>query len=304
MRTALALLSLASAARALSAYHSQKTHSKEAANYRKQASQLRKEAAILETELIKERKALDALRELENPKPADTTPPQPVLVAKAGAVEVRWALDDAGALKAKVAAAGATLDLEGSWRASDNTVLLAASGVLGVRVACEAPMMAAEGVRAARDRRRTCERALARAEQAAPEAAAALYALDGVDAPAGRLRWVRTRFAAARRRRRARRVARLAARTIADARADAQRWDAAVRPFDGPAITVTLDGVDRVVGASGAIECVGLRAAVYGRKRDRRPLFARCSLSRDVPRRRVARARSGGRAGGGAKLST
>ena len=58
------------------------------------------------------------------------------------------------------------------------------------------------------------------------------------------------------------------------------------------------------IGASGAIECVGLRAAVYGRKRDRRPLFARCSLSRDVPRRRVARARSGGRAGGGAKLST
>ena len=87
-------------------------------------------------------------------------------------------------------------------------------------------------------------------------------------------------------------------------RADAQRWDDAVQPFDGPAITVTLDGVDRVVGASGAIECVGLRAAVYGRKRDRRPLFARCSLSRDVPRRRVARARSGGRAGGGAKLST
>ena len=67
---------------------------------------------------------------------------------------------------------------------------------------------------------------------------------------------------------------------------------------------VTLDGVDRLVGASGAIECVGLRAAVYGRKRDRRPLFARCSLSRDVPRRRVVRARSGGRAGGGAKLST
>ncbi|CAH0365630.1 unnamed protein product [Pelagomonas calceolata] len=302
MRTALALLSLASAARALSAYHSQRTHSKEAASYRAQASQLRKEAAILETELIKERKALEALRELENPKPADTTPPQPVLVAKAGAVEVRWALDDAGALKAKVAAGGATLDLEGSWRASDRTVLLAASGVLGVRVACEAPMMAAEGVRAARERRRTCERALARAEQAAPEAAAALYALDGVDAPSGG--WVRRRLAAARRRRRARRVARLAARTIAGARADAQRWDAAVRPFDGPAITVTLDGVDRVVGASGAIECVGLRAAVYGRKRDRRPLFARCSLSRDVPRRRVARARSGGRAGGGAKLST
>ena len=99
-------------------------------------------------------------------------------------------------------------------------------------------------------------------------------------------------------------MARLAARTIADARADAQRWDAAARPFDGTSITVTLDGVDRVVGASGAIECVGLRAAVYGRKRDRRPLFARCSLSRDVPRRRVARARSGGRAGGGAKLST
>ena len=303
MRAALALLSLASAARALSAYHSQRTHSKQADSYRQQASQLRKEAAILETELIKERKALDALRELENPKPADTTPPQPVLVAKAGAVEVRWALDDAGALKAKVAAGGATLDLEGSWRASDRTVLLAASGVLGVRVACEAPMMAAEGVRAARDRRRTCERALARAEKAAPEVVKALYALDGVDAPSGG--WVRRRLAAARRRRRARRVARLAALTIADARADAQRWDDAVRPFDGPAITVTLDGVDRVVGASGAIECVGLRAAVYGRKkRDRRPLFARCSLSRDVPRRRVARARSGGRAGGGAKLST
>ena len=302
MRTALAVLSLASAARALSAYHSQRTHSKEAATYRAQASQLRKEAAILETELIKERKARDALRALENPKPADTPPPQPVLVARAGAVEVRWALDDAGALKAKVAAGGATLDLEGSWRASDRTVLLAASGVLGVRVACEAPMMAAEGVRAARERRRTCERALARAEQAAPEVVKALYALDGVDAPSGG--WVRRRLAAARRRRRARRVARLAARTIADARADAQRWDAAVRPFDGPAITVTLDGVDRVVGASGAIECVGLRAAVYGRKRDRRPLFARCSLSRDVPRRRVARARSGGRAGGGAKLST
>ena len=306
MRTALAVLSLASAAGALSAYHSQRTHCKDAATYRAQASQLRKEAAILETELIKERKERDALRELENPKPAETTtPPQPVLVAKAGAVEVRWALDDAGALKAKVAAGGATLDLEGSWRASDNTVTLAASGVLGVRVACEAPMMAAEGVRAARDRRRTCERALARAEKAAPEVVKALYALDGVDAPAGRLRFIRSRLAAARRRRRARRVARLAALTIADARKDAQRWDAAVRPFDGPAITVTLDGIDRVVGASGAIECVGLRAAVYGRKkRDRRPLFARCSLSRDVPRRRVARARSGGRAGGGAKLST
>ena len=145
MRTALALLSLAAAARALSAYHSQRTHSLEAANYRAQASKLRKEAAILETELIKERKALEALREAENPKSADTPPPQPVLVAKAGAVEVRWALDDAGALKAKVAAGGATLDLEGSWRASDNTVTLAASGVLGVRVACEAPMMAAEG---------------------------------------------------------------------------------------------------------------------------------------------------------------
>ena len=304
MRTALALLTLAAAARALSAYHSQRTHSKQADSYRQQASQLRKEAAILETELLKERKERDALRALENPKPAyTTTPPQPVLVAKAGAVEVRWALDDAGALKAKVAAGGATLDLEGSWRASDNTVLLAASGVLGVRVACEAPMMAAEGVRAARDRRRTCERALARAEKAAPEVVKALYALDGVDAPSGG--WVRRRLAAARRRRRARRVARLAALTIADARKDAQRWDAAVRPFDGPAITVTLDGVDRVVGASGAIECVGLRAAVYGRKkRDRRPLFARCSLSRDVPRRRVARARSGGRAGGGAKLST
>ena len=305
MKKALALLSLASSARAL-AYHSQRTHSKEATSYRQQASQLRKEAAILENELIKERKERDALRALENPKPAETTaPPQPVLVAKAGAVEVRWALDDAGALKAKVAAGGATLDLEGSWRASDNTVLLAASGVLGVRVACEAPMMAAEGVRAARDRRRTCERALARAEKAAPEVVKALYALDGVDAPAGRLGFVRRRLAAARRRRRARRVARLAALTIADARADAQRWDDAVRPFDGPAITVTLDGIDRVVGASGAIECVGLRAAVYGRKkRDRRPLFARCSLSRDVPRRRVARARSGGRAGGGAKLST
>ena len=85
-----------------------------------------------------------------------------------------------------VAAGGATLDLAGSWRAADRTVLLAASGVLGVRVACEAPMMAAEGVRAARERRRTCERALARAEQAAPEAAAALYALDGVDASARR----------------------------------------------------------------------------------------------------------------------
>jgi hypothetical protein len=303
MRTALALLSLAAAARALSAYHSQRTHSTEAASYRAQASQLRKEAAILETELIKERKALEALREAENPKPAEaTTPPQPVLVARAGAVEVRWALDDAGALKAKVAAGGATLDLDGSWRASDRTVLLAASGVLGVRVACEAPMMAAEGVRAARERRRTCERAVARAEQAAPEVVKALYALDGVDAPSGG--WVRRRLAAARRRRRARRIAKLAARTIADARADAKRWDAAVRPFDGPAITVTLDGIDRVVGASGAIECVGLRAAVYGRKRDRRPLFARCSLSRDVPRRRVARARSGGRAGGGAKLST
>ena len=133
MRTALALLSLLSAARALSAYHS-----KEAANYRAQASQLRKEAAILETELIKERKVLEALREAENPKPAETTtPPQPVLVARAGAVEVRWALDDAGALKAKVAAGGATLDLDGSWRASDRTVLLAASGVLGVRVACD-----------------------------------------------------------------------------------------------------------------------------------------------------------------------
>ena len=303
MNKALALLSLASAARALSAYHSQRMHCKEATSYRKQASQLRKEAAILENELIKERKERDALRALENPKPAETTPPQPVLVAKAGAVEVRWALDDAGALKAKVAAAGATLDLEGSWRASDNTVTLAASGVLGVRVACEAPMMAAEGVRTARDRRRTCERALARAEKAAPEVVKALYALDGVDAPSGG--WVRRRLAAARRRRRARRVARLAALTIADARADAQRWDAAVRPFDGTSITVTLDGVDRVVGASGAIECVGLRAAIYGRKkRDRRPLFARCSLSRDVPRRRVARARSGGRAGGGAKLST
>ena len=303
MNKALALLSLASAARALSAYHSQRMHCKEATSYRKQASQLRKEAAILENELIKERKERDALRALENPKPAETTPPQPVLVAKAGAVEVRWALDDAGALKAKVAAGGATLDLEGSWRASDNTVTLAASGVLGVRVACEAPMMAAEGVRTARERRRTCERAVARAEKAAPEVVKALYALDGVDAPSGG--WVRRRLAAARRRRRARRVARLAALTIADARADTQRWDDAVRPFDGPAITVTLDGVDRVVGASGAIECVGLRAAVYGRKkRDRRPLFARCSLSRDVPRRRVARARSGGRAGGGAKLST
>jgi len=63
--------------------------------------------------------------------------------------KIREALDDAGALKAKVAAGGATLDLEGSWRASDRTVLLAASGVLGVRVACEAPMMAAAGVRAA-----------------------------------------------------------------------------------------------------------------------------------------------------------
>ena len=303
MNKALALLSLASAARALSAYHSQRMHCKEATSYRKQASQLRKEAAILENELIKERKERDALRALENPKPAETTPPQPVLVAKAGAVEVRWALDDAGALKAKVAAGGATLDLEGSWRASDTTVTLAASGVLGVRVACEAPMMAAEGVRTARERRRTCERAVARAEKAAPEVVKALYALDGVDAPSGG--WVRRRLAAARRRRRARRVARLAALTIADARADTQRWDDAVRPFDGPAITVTLDGVDRVVGASGAIECVGLRAAVYGRKkRDRRPLFARCSLSRDVPRRRVARARSGGRAGGGAKLST
>ena len=82
---------------------------------------------------------------------------------------MRWALDDAGALKAKVAAGGATLDLDGSWRASDRTVLLAASGVLGVRVACEAPMMAAEGVRAARERRRTCERRRARAEQAAPK---------------------------------------------------------------------------------------------------------------------------------------
>ena len=154
MRTALALLSLAAAARARSAYHSQRAHSKEAASYRAQASALRKEAALLETELIRERKTLEALREAENPKPAETTtPPQPVLVAKAGAVEVRWALDDAGALKAKVAAGGATLDLEGSWRASDNTVTLAASGVLGVRVACEAPMMAAEGVRAARDRR-------------------------------------------------------------------------------------------------------------------------------------------------------
>ncbi len=164
MQKFLAFAGLVVTASALSAYHSQRTHSKEAASYRAQASQLRKEAAILETELIKERKALEALRELENPKPAEaTTPPQPVLVAKAGAVEVRWALDDAGALKAKVAAGGATLDLDGSWRASDRTVLLAASGVLGVRVACEAPMMAAEGVRAARDRRRTCERALARA---------------------------------------------------------------------------------------------------------------------------------------------
>ena len=304
MQKLLAFAGFVVTASALSAYHSQRMHSKEAASYRAQASALRKEAALLETELIRERKTLEALREAENPKPAETTtPPQPVLVAKAGAVEVRWALDDAGALKAKVAAGGATLDLEGSWRASDNTVTLAASGVLGVRVACEAPMMAAEGVRAARDRRRTCERALARAEKAAPEVVKALYALDGVDAPSGG--WVRRRLAAARRRRRARRVARLAALTIADARKDAQRWDAAVRPFDGPAITVTLDGVDRVVGASGAIECVGLRAAVYGRKkRDRRPLFARCSLSRDVPRRRVARAPSGGRAGGGAKLST
>ena len=304
MQKLLAFAGFVVTASALSAYHSQRMHSKEAASYRAQASALRKEAALLETELIRERKTLEALREAENPKPAETTtPPQPVLVAKAGAVEVRWALDDAGALKAKVAAAGATLNLEGSWRASDDTVTLAASGVLGVRVACEAPMMAAEGVRAARERRRTCERALARAEQAAPEVVKALYALDGVDAPSGG--WVRRRLAAARRRRRARRVARLAALTIADARADAQRWDDAVRPFDGPAITVTLDGVDRVVGASGAIECVGLRAAVYGRKkRDRRPLFARCSLSRDVPRRRVARARSGGRAGGGAKLST
>ena len=115
MRTALAVLSLASAARALSAYHSQRTHSLEAANYRAQASQLRKEAAILETELIKERKALEALRELENPKPAETTPQKPVLVAKAGAVEVRWALDDAGALKAKVPpAADARLDDRGA----------------------------------------------------------------------------------------------------------------------------------------------------------------------------------------------
>ena len=57
MRTALAVLSLASAARALSAYHSQRMHSKEAAAYRAQASALRKEAAILETELIKERKS-------------------------------------------------------------------------------------------------------------------------------------------------------------------------------------------------------------------------------------------------------
>ena len=223
-------------ARALSAYHSQRTHSKEAASYRAQASKLRKEAAILETELIKERKALEALRELENPKPAETTtPPQPVLVAKAGAVEVRWALDDAGALKAKVAAGGATLDLEGSWRASDRTVLLAASGVLGVRVACEAPMMAAEGVRAARERRRTCERALARAEQAAPEVVKALYALDGVDAPAGRLRWVRRRLAAARRRRRARRVARSPrgrSPTRAPTRALGRRRPALRRPGD------------------------------------------------------------------------
>ena len=178
MQKLLAFAGLVVTASALSAYHSQRTHSKEAASYRAQASALRKEAALLETELIRERKTLEALREAENPKPAETTtPPQPVLVAKAGAVEVRWALDDAGALKAKVAAGGATLDLDGSWRASDRTVLLAASGVLGVRVACEAPMMAAEGVRAARERRRTCERALARAEQAAPEAAAALLSL-------------------------------------------------------------------------------------------------------------------------------
>ena len=212
MQKLLAFAGLVVATSALSAYHSQRMHSKEAATYRAQASALRKEAALLETELLKERKERDALRALENPKPAETTPPQPVLVAKAGAVEVRWALDDAGALKAKVAAGGATLDLDGSWRASDGTVLLAASGVLGVRVACEAPMMAAEGVRAARERRRTCERALARAEQAAPEVVKALYALDGVDAPAGRLRWVRTRLATARRRRRARRVARLGQR--------------------------------------------------------------------------------------------
>ena len=185
MQKLLAFAGFVVTASALSAYHSQRAHSKEAASYRAQASALRKEAALLETELIRERKTLEALREAENPKRAETTtPPQPVLVAKAGAVEVRWALDDAGALKAKVAAGGATLDLEGSWRASDRTVLLAASGVLGVRVACEAPMMAAEGVRAARERRRTCERALARAEQAAPEVVKALYALDGVDAPA------------------------------------------------------------------------------------------------------------------------
>jgi len=147
MQKLLAFAGFVVTASALSAYHSQRMHSKEAATYRAQASALRKEAALLETELIRERKTLEALREAENPKPAETTtPPQPVLVARAGAVEVRWALDDAGALKAKVAAAGATLDLEGSWRASDNTVTLAASGVLGVRVACEAPMMAAEGV--------------------------------------------------------------------------------------------------------------------------------------------------------------
>ena len=225
MQKLLAFAGLVVTASALSAYHSQRTHSKEAASYRAQASQLRKEAAILETELIKERKALEALRELENPKPAETTPQKPVLVAKAGAVEVRWALDDAGALKAKVAAGGATLDLDGSWRASDRTVLLAASGVLGVRVACEAPMMAAEGVRAARERRRTCERALARAEQAAPEVVR--------HSTARRRRRAGGRLGAtpARRRARRRRPARGAPRRLRRRRAGRRaRWDAAVRP--------------------------------------------------------------------------
>jgi len=150
---------LISAASALSTHQSSiqqspKAYRKDAAQYREQASALREEAAILETELIKERSERDALRAAEEPTPAATTHvSQPVLVASAGDVEVRWALDDDGVLRAKVAAGDATLDLEGSWRASGKKVRLAASG-LGVRVACEAPMMETQSVRVARDQRR------------------------------------------------------------------------------------------------------------------------------------------------------
>lgn len=302
MQTPLALLCLFSAASALSTHQSSiqqspKAYRKDAAQYREQASALREEAAILETELIKERRERDALFASEESPPAATTPvSQPVLVASAGDVEVRWVLEDDNVLRAKVAAGDATLDLEGSWRASGKSVKLAASG-LGVRVACEAPMMEAQSVRAARDQRRRCTKALAHAERSANEAVVVLVALDEVEAPAGPFRWLRRRLTAARRRRATRLVSLLAARTIADARADARRWDDVIQAFDG-GLAVTLDGVDRFVGASGAIECVGLRAAVRGgRKRDR-PLFARCSFTRDVSRRR---ARSGGHAGG-AKL--